>query len=80
MAPQLPALEGQVNQLIAEDHEIISAYNDEENERRYWEVAGFARVACGGTHLRRTGEVGEIALKRDNIGKGKERVEIHLMK
>ena len=29
-------------------------------------------------YLRRTGEVGAIALKRKNIGKGKERIEIHL--
>ena len=78
LAPQLPVIEGQVNQMIAEDREIISAYSDEETERRYWEVPGFARVACGGTHLRRTGEVGGIALRRDNIGRGKERVEIRL--
>ena len=42
------------------------------------EVKGFSKVACGGTHLKRTGEVGEIQLKRKNIGKGKERVEISL--
>ncbi|HLT78007.1 MAG TPA: hypothetical protein VKZ87_11510 [Ferrovibrio sp.] len=38
----------------------------------------FAAVPCGGTHLRRTGEIGAIRLKRVNIGKGKERVEIAL--
>ena len=37
---------------------IISAFSDEENGQRYWEVPGFARVPCGGTHLKRTGEVG----------------------
>jgi len=35
-------------------------------------------VPCGGTHVRRTGEIGPILLKRDNIGRGKERVEIRL--
>ncbi len=64
--------------MIAEDREIVSAYSDEEAEQRYWEVPGFARVACGGTHLKRTGEVGAITLKRDNIGRGKERIEIYL--
>ena len=44
---------------------------------RYWEIEGFARVPCGGTHLKRTGEVGNIALKRKNIGKGKERIEVY---
>ncbi|HAE50502.1 MAG TPA: alanyl-tRNA editing protein, partial [Tistrella mobilis] len=47
--------------------------------RRYWEVEGVARVPCGGTHLRRTGEVGAITLKRVNVGKGKERIEMRLV-
>ncbi|HNE01040.1 MAG TPA: hypothetical protein PLQ18_04975, partial [Plasticicumulans sp.] len=59
--------------LFPETVELVAA-----NERRYWEVEGIARVACGGTHLRRTGEVGVLALKRRNVGKGKERVEILL--
>jgi len=64
--------------LIAADHAIISAFSDEANQRRYWEIEGFARVPCGGTHLKRTGEIGAIALKRVNIGKGKERIEIRV--
>jgi len=78
ITPLLPDLQAQANALIAADHAIISAVSDEANERRYWEIEGFARVACGGTHLRRTGEIGEIRLKRNNIGKGKERIEIYL--
>jgi Ser-tRNA(Ala) deacylase AlaX len=57
--------------------EIISAYADESSQKRYWEVPGFARIPCGGTHLKRTGEVGNIMLKRKNIGKGKERIEVY---
>jgi Ser-tRNA(Ala) deacylase AlaX len=76
--PHLPAIQATVNRLIAEDHGIISAYTDEETEQRCWEVPGFARVACGGTHLKRTGEVGEVTLKRGNIGRAKERIEIYL--
>ena len=78
ITPLLPALQEQANTLIAADHAIISAFSDETNERRYWEIEGFARVACGGTHLKRTGEIGAIRLKRNNIGKGKERIEIYL--
>ena len=48
-----------------------------ENEQRYWEVPNFARVPCGGTHLKRTSEVGKLSLKRKNIGKGKERIEVY---
>jgi Ser-tRNA(Ala) deacylase AlaX len=74
----LPALQQKAQALIDEDHAIVSAFSDEENERRYWEIDGFARVACGGTHLKRTGEIGTLSLKRKNVGKGKERIEISL--
>lgn len=74
----LPELQAQTHTLIAANHPIISAFSDAEQERRYWEIAGFARVACGGTHLKTTGEVGAITLKRKNVGKGKERIEIYL--
>jgi alanyl-tRNA synthetase len=79
ITPLLPSLQEQANILIAADHPITSAFSDEANQRRYWEIDGFARVACGGTHLRRTGEIGAIRLKRNNIGKGKERIEIYLI-
>ena len=74
-----PSLVSQVRTLVDRDLEIESAFSDESGQRRYWEVPGFARVSCGGTHLKRTGEVGEIALKRKNIGKGKERIEITIL-
>jgi len=73
-----PHLLSEAQSLIDADREIVSAYEDEANERRYWEVPGFARVPCGGTHLRRTGEVGRIDLRRVNVGRGKERIEIHV--
>jgi Ser-tRNA(Ala) deacylase AlaX len=78
IGPDLPALQAEAEALIAADHPILSRFSDEAAQRRTWEIEGFAKVACGGTHLRRTGEVGGIRLKRDNIGKGKERVEIYL--
>jgi len=64
--------------LVSADLEITSGFEDEAAERRYWEIAGFARVPCGGTHPRRTGEVGAIVLGRKNPGKGIERIEIRL--
>ncbi len=78
IAPWLPALMAEANQIIEANLAIKSAFEDEPNERRYWEIDGFSRVPCGGTHVRRTGEVGPIRLKRNNIGRGKERVEIYL--
>lgn len=75
----LPSLEEAANELIAADLHITSAFSDEAEERRYWEIDGFARVPCGGTHPKRTGEVGDISLKRVNLGKGKERIDITLL-
>jgi Ser-tRNA(Ala) deacylase AlaX len=74
-----PLLSEELGRIVEADRPIVSAFNDETAQRRYWEVPGFARVPCGGTHLKRTGEVGAVALKRRNIGKGKERVEIVLV-
>ena len=35
-------------------------------------------VPCGGTHVRSTGEIGAIDLKRDRANKGIERIRITL--
>jgi Ser-tRNA(Ala) deacylase AlaX len=78
ISPLFPKLISQARLLVDQDMEIISAYSDERSQRRYWEVEGFARVPCGGTHLKRTGEVGNIILKRKNTGKGKERIEVYV--
>lgn len=73
-----PMFQEKAQAIVAADHPIASAFSDVDAEQRYWEIQGFARVPCGGTHLRRTGEVGALELKRRNVGKGKERVEIYL--
>jgi alanyl-tRNA synthetase len=74
-----PSIEDKAHNLINANFDIISAFSDEANERRYWEIKDFARVDCGGTHLKKTGEVGVIELKRKNVGKNKERIEIYLV-
>jgi len=78
IAPLLPEFALRANKIIEADLEIKCDFEDVENERRYWEIDGFSRVLCGGTHVKRTGEIGLIKLKRNNIGRGKERVEIFL--
>lgn len=64
------------NHIIALDLPIKTAFSDLENQRRFWEIEGFSRVSCGGTHVKSTAEVGFVNLKRVNIGSGKERIEI----
>lgn len=67
------------NQIIEKDHPIKTGFSDIESQRRFWEIDGFSKVPCGGTHVKSTAEVGFIALKRKNIGSSKERIEISLM-
>lgn len=74
----MPFIKERALAIVKADKEIISAFSDRENQRRYWEIEGFARVPCGGTHLQKTGEIGDMKLKRKNPGKGKERIEIYL--
>lgn len=78
IAGLVPELTAEARAIIAADEPIVSAYSDEAQERRYWKIEAFSEVPCGGTHLRRTGEIGDIELKRKNLGKGKERIEIHV--
>ena len=78
LAPHLPAIDADVAALVAADLPIVSAFSDEANERRFWRIDGFGEVPCGGTHLRRTGEVGALKLARRNPGKDRERIEIVL--
>lgn len=78
IAPLLPELTAEADSIIQNNLPITSGFSDEKNEKRYWEISGVAKVPCGGTHLKTTGEIGPLRLKRKNIGKGKERVEIYL--
>ncbi|MBP9741734.1 MAG: alanyl-tRNA editing protein [Burkholderiales bacterium] len=67
------------NEIIARDAVIKTGFTDIDAQRRYWEIDGLSKVACGGTHVRSTAEVGYITLKRVNVGKSKERIELRLM-
>ncbi|MPS74988.1 MAG: alanyl-tRNA editing protein [Chryseobacterium sp.] len=73
-----PVLEQKLEEIILADKVIISAFSDEAEERRYWKIEGFGQVACGGTHIKKTGELGSLKLKRSGQGKNKERIEIYL--
>jgi Ser-tRNA(Ala) deacylase AlaX len=78
LSQALPVLEGELRDLIAADHRIISEYSDREQEKRYWEIPGFAKVGCGGTHLKRTGEIGALSLRHTRPAPGTEGLEILL--
>jgi len=67
------------NEIINKDALIKKDFSDVAQQRRYWEIDGFSKVPCGGTHVKSTAEVGCVSLKRKNIGGSKERIEIQLI-
>jgi Ser-tRNA(Ala) deacylase AlaX len=78
IAETFPFLENRIREIVEANLDIVSEFTDEPQQRRRWRIDGFAEVACGGTHPKKTGEVGQVKLKRNNIGGGKERIEIYL--
>jgi len=78
LASELPVLADRAQAIVDNDLPIVSAFSDAARGERYWQIDGFARVPCGGTHPRSTAEVGTITLRRKNIGAGKERIEVTL--
>ena len=74
----LPDIAEAANSIVSTDLAIVTGFDDIVAERRYWMISDFSRVPCGGTHVRRTGEVGTISLKRKNVGRNKERIEIYV--
>jgi len=71
-------VEAEVRRIVTANLPITSAFSDEAAGRRFWAIDGLAQVPCGGTHLDRSGEVGAVLLKRKNVGRGKERIEMVL--
>lgn len=78
ISSSLPLIQQEAQAIVDSDQKIISAFSDESTERRYWKINEFSQVPCGGTHIKRTSEIGAIRLKRVNPGKGKERIEIYV--
>lgn len=73
-----PAILSEYNKIIAADLPIEKGFLNEAEQIRYWRLPNIAMVPCGGTHVRSTGEIGTIDLKRDRANKGVERIRITL--
>ncbi|MDR3215690.1 MAG: alanyl-tRNA editing protein [Bacilli bacterium] len=71
-----PEIETELNKIINQKLPLVTAFEDDEKQIRYWEIAGYPKTRCGGTHVKNTAEIGKIRLKRKNIGGGKERIEM----
>lgn len=79
ISPKLEQILAEYNAIIESDKPIEKGYSNVENQRRFWKIDGFAEVPCGGTHVKSTGEVGFVTLKREHPGKSIERIEIRLV-
>jgi Ser-tRNA(Ala) deacylase AlaX len=75
---KLKRVEEEANRIISEGR-AIATWSDEE-ERRFWKMDPFPVMACGGTHVKNSQEIGRIRVDRGKKpGKGKERIEVSLV-
>jgi alanyl-tRNA synthetase len=84
---QLQAVERRANRAVFEDREVSTAVEDaaqaaglrkastREGALRIISIAGLDRSACGGTHVRRTGEIGVVLLRKSERVRKNVRVE-----
>lgn len=79
LTARLAEPEEEANRMIEANLIIVRDFYPESTKRRFWRIDDFAEVPCGGTLPARTGEIGPVALRRKNPGRGKERVEIELL-
>jgi Ser-tRNA(Ala) deacylase AlaX len=70
---ELTSIETLSNQLVKRDLDIVLFASDEHKDARFWQCDDQV-IPCGGTHLEKTGSIGNMLIKRKNIGKGKERI------
>lgn len=63
--------------LIDENLEISTYPYPGQDEAWYWKCKDFI-CPCGGTHVKNTGDLGKITVKRKNIGKTTERLIVTL--
>lgn len=76
---KLSEVESRVNQIIEMNLSITHKPENVASEKILWKIEPYDAMACGGTHVRNTGEIGRIQLRRGSKpGKGKERIELTL--
>ena len=61
------------NEMIENNYEVLMSCHPDAYDVRYWQCREFS-MPCGGTHVKRTGEIPPIKIFRKNIGKNKERI------
>jgi alanyl-tRNA synthetase len=86
---QLDRAEDLANRIVQEDHPVAIRYLNQDNiaeaglrkptdrvdDIRVIDISGFDRSACGGTHVRRTHEIGSVLITGASRAKKQTRVE-----
>jgi len=76
---KLGEVEERVNRIIESSLPITHVAAIDDPERLLWRIEGYEPLACGGTHVKNTAEIGRVRVERGKKpGKGKERIEISL--
>lgn len=70
---QIESIAQVANALVARDAPITFSAHPDEPDARRWHCDGHV-IACGGTHLDRTGAIGPLEIRRKRLGTGKERL------
>lgn len=67
-------IEEKTKQIILSDLSISTYEDDKTSGIWNWEIKNLPIVPCGGTHPKTTGEIGNILIKRKNLGKQGQRL------
>lgn len=74
----LPDLAESSNRFIGQSFPIDNLPLEDEPEALFW-ICETIKIPCGGTHVKNTGEIGNIKLKRRSQGKKLDRLYISLV-
>ena len=70
-------IERRCNEIIANGEDVKIWWDSEKPEFRWTQISNLAKMPCGGLHVKNTKEIGSLKIiKRERIGKNKDRLEI----
>jgi alanyl-tRNA synthetase len=72
---QLEKINRIANDIIFQNKNISVYPHEKSREAWYWKCDDYT-IPCGGTHVPKTGLIGNMVIKRKNVGKGTERIII----
>lgn len=70
-------LEKRCNEIIAKGEEVKIWWDEQKPGFRWTQIDNLTKLPCGGLHVKNTKEIGSLKIiKRERIGKNKDRLEI----